>query len=122
MNVKYFLLTPEGFEIKQFNTKETALLDIAFKEVGNYNLDTFLPWLPSKYIVIYDDGDCEGKKENLLASELTRQHEYANAILVKVKKNYKTRDSYSGIKSLSRRDVINFSTLFNHIQEVKDEF
>lgn len=119
MKVKYFLITPKGYELKQFNTKQSNLLDIAFEGVGYYNLDTFSPWLPSKYVIIYNDSECKESKNNLLCSELTKCCDYDNAMLVRVNKKYKTRDSYTGVKSLSRRDIKNFANLFDHILEVK---
>lgn len=121
MIIKYFLITPKGYALKEFDTNQCSLLDKAFEEVGYYNLDTFSPWLPSKYVVIYDDGDCSHEDKNIIASELTTFNECANAMLIKVNKEYKTRDSYVGVKSLSRKDIKNFTDLFNHILEVKHE-
>lgn len=121
MTIKYFLITPKGYALKEFDTNQCSLLDKAFEEVGYYNLDTFSPWLPSKYVIIYDDGDCPNEDKNIIASELTTFNECANAMLVKVNNKYKTRDSYVGVKSLSRRDIKNFTDLFNHILEVKNE-
>ena len=97
------------------------MLDVAFDEVGNYNSDTFSPWLPSKYVIIYDDGDCCREKYNTLASELTGHNEYSNAMLIKVNHKYKTRDSYEGVKCLNKKEIRNFKELFDHILEVRGE-
>lgn len=119
MKINYFLLTPKGYKLKQFDTKQTTLLDKAFEEVGYYNLDTFSPWLPAKYVIIYDDGECTDMDENKLASELTKCNEYGNAMVIKVNRKYQTRDSYQGVKNLNKKDIKQFKELFDTIIEVK---
>lgn len=114
--INYILIHTDGTaEIKHYNSKETNMFSVATKELNDIHLDTLIPCLPSKFKLIYCDG--EEERYNKVASSIMGIDEYGNAIIVKTSEKYKTHGDYSGVKSLSKKDIKNLIELLEYIKK-----
>lgn len=113
--IKYIIVHSDGHaEVKQYNSKETNLFSVATKELKDVHLDTLIPCLPSKFKMVYCDG--EEDTYNKVASSLMNIDEYGNAIIIKTNRKYKTHGNYNGVKSLSKKDIKNLVELLEYIK------